>query len=139
MCLHLIIISLLFTFVSNNSFLVFVKKSHSFQYETKNKYLKKYCWPPLAIFPETLNPPLEILAESSGTPSPRFSTPVHVWSISISKNELKAFQLTETKVHKKVLITYAYKNCYSWIVISCTHHYVHCFLLLVTILFLSLL
>jgi hypothetical protein len=35
-------------------------------------------WTPLAIFPETLDPPLGILAKTSRTPSPGFSTRVHL-------------------------------------------------------------
>jgi hypothetical protein len=33
--------------------------------------------PPLAIFPETLDPPLGILAKTSRTPFPGFTTRVH--------------------------------------------------------------
>jgi hypothetical protein len=34
--------------------------------------------PPQAIFPESLDPPLGILAKTSHTPSPGFSTRVHL-------------------------------------------------------------
>jgi hypothetical protein len=46
----------------------------------KNAIKRKIGGPPLAIFPETLNPPLGILAKTSRTPSPGFSTRVHLAS-----------------------------------------------------------
>jgi hypothetical protein len=47
----------------------------------KNAIKRKIGGPPLAIFPETLDPPLEILAKTSRTPPPPgFSTRVHLWS-----------------------------------------------------------
>ena len=36
-------------------------------------------WTPLAIFPETLDPPLGILAKTSRTPYPGFSIRVHLY------------------------------------------------------------
>ena len=42
----------------------------------KNAIKRKIGGPPLAIFPETL----VILAKTSRTPSPGFSTRVHLWS-----------------------------------------------------------
>ena len=44
----------------------------------KNAIKRKIGGPPLAIFPETLDPPLGILAKTSRTPSPGFSTRVHL-------------------------------------------------------------
>jgi len=43
----------------------------------KNAIKPKIGGPPLAIFPESLDP-LGILAKTSGTPSPEFSTRVHL-------------------------------------------------------------
>jgi hypothetical protein len=48
----------------------------------KNAIKPKIWGPPLAIFPESLDP-LGILAKTSGTPSPGFSTRVHLWVHSI--------------------------------------------------------
>jgi hypothetical protein len=45
----------------------------------KNAIKRKIGGPPLAIFPETLDPPLGILVKTSRTPSPGFSTRVHLW------------------------------------------------------------
>jgi hypothetical protein len=47
----------------------------------KNAIKRKIGVPPLAIFPETLDPPLGILAKTSRTPSPGFSTRVHLWIV----------------------------------------------------------
>jgi hypothetical protein len=44
----------------------------------KNAIKLKIGGPPLAIFPETLDPHLGILAKTSRTPSPGFSTRVHL-------------------------------------------------------------
>jgi hypothetical protein len=44
----------------------------------KNAIKRKIGGPPLAIFPETLDPPLGIWAKTSLTPSPGFSTRVHL-------------------------------------------------------------
>ncbi len=44
----------------------------------KNAIKRKIGGHPLAIFPETLDPPLGILAKTSRTPSPGFSTRVHL-------------------------------------------------------------
>jgi hypothetical protein len=44
----------------------------------KNAIKRKIGGPPLAIFPETLDPSLGILAKTSRTPSPGFSNPVHL-------------------------------------------------------------
>jgi hypothetical protein len=44
----------------------------------KNAIKRKIGGPPLAISPETLDPPLGILAKTSRTPSPGFSTRVHL-------------------------------------------------------------
>jgi hypothetical protein len=46
----------------------------------KNAIKRKIGGPPLAIFPETLDPPLGILAKTSRTPPPGFSTRVHLCS-----------------------------------------------------------
>jgi hypothetical protein len=55
----------------------------------KNAIKRKIGGPPLAIFPETLDPPLGILAKTSRTPSPWIFNPcasmnqtlkkVHIW------------------------------------------------------------
>jgi hypothetical protein len=44
----------------------------------KNAIKCKMGGPPLAIFHETLDPPLGVLAKTSRTPSPGFSTRVHL-------------------------------------------------------------
>jgi hypothetical protein len=47
----------------------------------KNAIKRKIGEPPLAIFPETLDPPpLGVFAKTSCTPSPGFSTCVHLLS-----------------------------------------------------------
>jgi hypothetical protein len=47
--------------------------------DNKNAIKPKIGWPLHAIFPESLDPPLGILAKTSGTPSPGFSIHVHLW------------------------------------------------------------
>jgi hypothetical protein len=48
------------------------------KFVNKNAIKCKIGGPPLAIFPETLDPPIGILAKTSRTPSPGFSTRVHL-------------------------------------------------------------
>ena len=48
----------------------------------KNAIKRKIGVPPLAIFHETRDPPLGILAKTSRTPSPGFSTRVHLWYLA---------------------------------------------------------
>jgi hypothetical protein len=60
----------------------------------KNAIKRKIGGPPLAISPETLDPPLGILAKTSRTPSPGFSTRVHLWfKCTLSVNFCSEFQL----------------------------------------------
>ncbi len=46
----------------------------------KNAIKPKIGGPPRQFFPKPLTPPLGILAKTSRTPSPGFSTRVHIWS-----------------------------------------------------------
>jgi hypothetical protein len=59
----------------------------------KNAIKCKTGGPPHAIFPETLDPPLGIWAKTSHTPSPGFSTRVHMFvkiTYSISSKTSKS-------------------------------------------------
>ena len=67
--------------------------------------------PPLAIFPETLDPPLGILAKTSRTPSPGFSTRVHLWikALYLSKVYIVLF-INLTLFEENITITFTLES-----------------------------